>query len=114
MELVVGLFGVGAGEILLVVLLLLVLFGADRVPDLARALGRAQARFAAARNEVVHTLEIERAGLTREQVEFERARERQMAAQSVAERAPGDTPADASHPGDGRIEGAPPGDKPPG
>lgn len=89
---VLAFLGLGTGEVILVLLLILVLFGADRVPDLARALGRAQARFNAAKSEVVETLEIERAGMTREQLAFERAREQQVRAAhaaSGAEDAPG-------------------------
>lgn len=109
MELVLGFLGMGTGELVLVLLLVLVLFGADRVPDLARALGRAQARFASARNEIVETLEIERAGMTREQVEADKLRESHMRAQVESDKSEG-----GIHPGDGQSERAPSGDKPPG
>jgi sec-independent protein translocase protein TatA len=47
------LFGtIGTGEILLLVLLVVLLFGAHRIPDLARSLGRAQREFQKARDQV--------------------------------------------------------------
>jgi TatA/E family protein of Tat protein translocase len=48
---------VGAGEILVIVLLVLLLFGAHKIPELARALGRAQREFQRARDEVVREVE---------------------------------------------------------
>lgn len=42
----------GAGEILLIGLLVLLLFGAHKIPELARALGRAQREFQRARDQV--------------------------------------------------------------
>jgi sec-independent protein translocase protein TatA len=50
----------GAGEILIIALLVLLLFGAHKIPELARALGRAQKEFQRARDEV--TREVEAAG----------------------------------------------------
>ncbi len=41
-----------AAEILFVLLLILLLFGAQKIPDLARSLGRAQKEFSKARQEL--------------------------------------------------------------
>jgi sec-independent protein translocase protein TatA len=50
------LFGsLGTSEILFLLLLLLLLFGAQKIPDLARSLGRAQREFTKAREEIVET-----------------------------------------------------------
>lgn len=42
----------GTAEILFIVLIFILLFGAHRIPDLARSLGRAQKEFTKARNEL--------------------------------------------------------------
>jgi sec-independent protein translocase protein TatA len=42
--------GMGAGEIFLLVLVILLLFGAKRIPDLARGLGRGIKEFKNAKN----------------------------------------------------------------
>jgi len=63
------LFGtIGTSEILFILLLVVLLFGAHRIPELARALGRAQREFQKARDEVQRELE------TQERPEDERLR----------------------------------------
>jgi len=63
------LFGsIGTSEILFILLLVVLLFGAHRIPELARALGRAQREFQRARDDVQRELE------TQEQPEDERVR----------------------------------------
>lgn len=48
------LFGsIGTPEIMFLLLLILLLFGAQKIPDLARSLGRAQREFTKAREEIV-------------------------------------------------------------
>lgn len=44
---------IGTPEILFLLLLMLLLFGAQKIPDLARSLGRAQREFSKAREEIV-------------------------------------------------------------
>jgi sec-independent protein translocase protein TatA len=44
--------GLGTGELVLLVLVILLLFGAKRIPDLARGLGRGIKEFKDARNGV--------------------------------------------------------------
>ena len=44
---------IGPSEILFLLLLILLLFGAQKIPDLARSLGRAQREFTKAREEIV-------------------------------------------------------------
>lgn len=69
----------GAEELVLILLLFFLLFGADKVPELARGLGRFQARIGAAKREfereVKSTEERERDELQA----FERERERKVA-----------------------------------
>ncbi len=43
---------IGLPEILLIILIVILLFGAQKIPELARALGRAQKEFQRARDEV--------------------------------------------------------------
>lgn len=63
------LFGsIGTTEILFILLLVVLLFGAHRIPELARALGRAQREFQKARDEVQRELE------TKDRPEDERVR----------------------------------------
>jgi sec-independent protein translocase protein TatA len=52
--------GIGGTEILLVVLVVLVLFGSKRIPDLARTLGKASREVRKAVNQV--KAEIDKAG----------------------------------------------------
>jgi len=52
-----GLGQIGAGEVLVIVLLVVLLFGAHKIPELARSLGRAQREFQRARDEVAREVE---------------------------------------------------------
>ena len=49
---VLALFNVGNAEIMIIVLIIMLLFGASKIPELARSLGRAQREFQKARSEV--------------------------------------------------------------
>lgn len=55
--------GVGASEILVILVVVLVFFGADKLPGLARSLGQGIRQFQDATNEI--RTEIERAGEAR-------------------------------------------------
>ena len=48
---------VGGGELLLILVFILVFFGADRIPELARGLGKATRQFRDATNEIRSELE---------------------------------------------------------
>lgn len=54
---VLGLFEMGGNQILLLFLLVLILFGAKRIPDLARSLGLAKKEFQKAAREVEDEVE---------------------------------------------------------
>ncbi len=45
---------IGWPEIVLIVLVVLLIFGAKRIPDLARALGRASHEFKKAKDDIIH------------------------------------------------------------
>ena len=47
-----GILGIGTTEIVFLVILLVLLFGVNKIPDLARSLGRAQKEFQRAREDV--------------------------------------------------------------
>ena len=47
-------FGLGWSEIILILLVVLLLFGAKRIPELARAIGRASYEFKKAKENIVH------------------------------------------------------------
>lgn len=49
--------GIGSGELLLILLVLLVLFGAKRIPELARGLGKGIREFKDAAKELEEPLE---------------------------------------------------------
>lgn len=51
--------GIGSGELLLIFLVLLVLFGAKKIPELARLLGKGIREFKDATKEIEKTLEGE-------------------------------------------------------
>ena len=57
-----GLFNLGGGEIILILALILILFGARKLPELAKGLGQGIKEFKKATNEV--TSEIQRAADT--------------------------------------------------
>jgi sec-independent protein translocase protein TatA len=76
-----ALLNLGPSEVLLVLVLLVLLFGVDRVPQLARSLGRFKGEMERARRQFERAVEDEEARALREQLEFERQREAQMRAQ---------------------------------
>ena len=53
-------FGIGPPELLVIFLIILILFGAKRLPDLARSLGRSINEFKNATNSIKEDLDITR------------------------------------------------------
>ena len=49
-------FGLGAQELLLILLVILLLFGAKRIPEIARGLGKGMSEFKKAMNETQNEL----------------------------------------------------------
>ena len=45
-------FGIGGGELFFILLVVLMLFGSDKIPDIARALGKGMAQLKNATNEI--------------------------------------------------------------
>ena len=45
-------FGIGGGELLFIIFIALMLFGSDKIPDVARTMGKAMAQFKNATNEI--------------------------------------------------------------
>lgn len=68
----------GPTEVALVLVLFLLLFGADKVPQLARSLGKAKAELERAQREVRESIKTDEEREIEEQLAFERAREHQM------------------------------------
>ncbi len=60
MNITLAVLGLGGGELVLVVVAILILFGAKRIPEFAKGLGKGISEFKKASREV--TDEIERAG----------------------------------------------------
>lgn len=71
----------GSSELLLILLLFVLLFGAEKVPDLARSLGRAKQELDKAQRQVKDALQDPEAKALEEQLAFEQMREAQMRAQ---------------------------------
>jgi sec-independent protein translocase protein TatA len=45
-------FGIGGGELIFIIFIALMLFGSDKIPDIARTLGKGMAQFKNATNEL--------------------------------------------------------------
>lgn len=45
-------FGIGGGELILIILIALMLFGSEKIPDVARTMGKAMAQLKNATNEI--------------------------------------------------------------
>lgn len=45
-------FGIGGGELVFIIFIALMLFGADKIPDIARTMGKAMAQLKNATNEI--------------------------------------------------------------
>lgn len=69
----------GASEIALILLVLLLLFGADKAPQLARSLGRARAQLDHTRAQFTEAIKTEEERAWDTQVAFEHERERKIA-----------------------------------
>lgn len=68
----------GASEIVLILLVLLILFGADKAPQLARSLGQARAKLDQARGQFTEAMKTTEEKALDEQFAFERERERKI------------------------------------
>ncbi|MBI2370580.1 MAG: twin-arginine translocase subunit TatB [Deltaproteobacteria bacterium] len=56
-------FGIGMPELIVILVVALIVLGPNRLPDVARAIGRGMAEFRRATNEIKETLESEGASL---------------------------------------------------
>lgn len=45
-------FGIGGGELIFIIFIALMLFGSDKIPDVARTMGKAMAQFKNATNDI--------------------------------------------------------------
>lgn len=76
---VTAFLNLGASEIVLILLILLILFGADKAPELARSLGKARAELDRARSQFTEALKSEQTRAFETQTAFELERERKIA-----------------------------------
>lgn len=49
-------FGIGGGEFVLIIIVVLMLFGSDKIPDIARGLAKGMAQLRNATNEIKHEI----------------------------------------------------------
>ncbi|HWG91147.1 MAG TPA: twin-arginine translocase TatA/TatE family subunit [Candidatus Thermoplasmatota archaeon] len=70
--------GLGMTEVLLILAIFLILFGADKVPQIARSLGKLQGEFNKAYREFNRELETAEQKALREQTNWERYRDEQV------------------------------------
>lgn len=73
----------GSSEVVLLLVLFLLLFGAQKVPELARGLGKARAELERAQRDVQRSMRSEEERALEEQLAFERAREHQLQQQDA-------------------------------
>ncbi|MCC9041841.1 twin-arginine translocase TatA/TatE family subunit [Myroides sp. M-43] len=61
-------FGIGGGEIFFIILIILMLFGSDKVPEMARAFGKFMAQVKNATNDIKHEINksAEESGIKKE------------------------------------------------
>lgn len=78
-----ALLNLGPSEVALLVVLFLLLFGAQKVPELARALGRARVELERAQRSVGQAMKSEEERALEAQLAFERARENQVREQDA-------------------------------
>lgn len=88
---ILALLNLGPTEILLLLVLLVLFFGVDRLPQMARSVGQMKARLEQTKHQFSQAMEDEEAKLLREQLEFERLREQQVASAGPGAYAPEDT-----------------------
>lgn len=50
-------FGIGGGELILILLIMLMLFGADRIPEIARTMGKVMAQLKNATNDIKNEIQ---------------------------------------------------------
>jgi sec-independent protein translocase protein TatA len=50
-------FGIGGGELVFILFIALMLFGADKIPEIARTVGKAMAQLKNATNEIQHEIQ---------------------------------------------------------
>jgi sec-independent protein translocase protein TatA len=70
----------GPSEVALILVLLVLLFGAERIPELARRVGQAKAQLDSAQKQIAETFQDEDEKALAAQLDFERKREAHMAA----------------------------------
>lgn len=50
-------FGIGGGELFLILIVILMFFGSDKIPEIARTLGKGMAQLKNATNEIKHEIQ---------------------------------------------------------
>ncbi|HNP32404.1 MAG TPA: twin-arginine translocase TatA/TatE family subunit [Flavobacterium sp.] len=65
-------FGIGGGELIFIIFIALMLFGSEKIPDVARTMGKAMAQFKNATNEIKSEIQkgVESQGLDKSMQEL--------------------------------------------
>lgn len=78
-----ALFNLGGEEILVILVIFMLLFGADKVPQVARQLGRLRAEMQRVQKQVETAIQTEEERVLEDQLAFEEMRERHIAQQDA-------------------------------
>jgi sec-independent protein translocase protein TatA len=85
-------FGIGGGELILIIFIALMLFGSEKIPDLARTLGKAMAQLKNATNDIKSEIQNSATGSEITQLTNDFNREVENIKQNVQNRIMQDVP----------------------
>jgi sec-independent protein translocase protein TatA len=85
-------FGIGGGELILIIFIALMLFGAEKIPDIARTLGKGMAQLKNATNDIKSEIQNSATGKELTQMTSDFSKEVENIKQNVHERIMKDAP----------------------
>lgn len=85
-------FGIGGGELILIIFIALMLFGSEKIPDIARTLGKAMAQLKNATNDIKSEIQKSSTGQELTQLTNDFNKEVESIKQNVQNRILQDTP----------------------
>ncbi|MFK7001831.1 Sec-independent protein translocase subunit TatA/TatB [Flavobacterium oreochromis] len=85
-------FGIGGGELIFIIFIALMLFGADKIPDIARTLGKGMAQLKNATNDIKSEIQNSTTGKEITQMTTDFSKEVESIKQNVQDRIMKDAP----------------------